>query len=115
MATTIPWQCPCGNVIQLAKWQIEGTRPRKVCGTMCPARACFYGGVSAGGRVVQRQRIQRVMFTYGCTESEARYFMKGCRRGSQATAYRLRKARLRNLARSGGPRVGSAEWEARSK
>lgn len=106
-----PWHCPCGNIVLLEK---EYLKRRKVCSRLCPARACLSGNSGEGGRACQKARIARVMFAYGCTEESALWFIRGWRRGAQAHSYRLRRARLRKVGKSSGPRVGSSQWEARA-
>lgn len=108
MSKSVMWECPCGNVVPLAPCRVPG---RKVCSRHCPARADMLFG-QAGGKAVQAARLKRVMFTYGCSEENARWFIKGSRRCAQSLSKKFSRARSRrHKVKSSGPRIGSAAWE----
>lgn len=96
MTARVLWRCPCGAVLRLQPCR---AKKRKVCGLACPMKERI------GGRVAAANRLKRVMFQFGFTESEARAFCKGWRAGWRACEVSVRRKAEK---RSSG--VGSSQW-----
>ena len=96
MTARVLWRCPCGAVLRLQPCR---AKKRKVCGLACPMKERI------GGRVAAANRLKRVMFQFGCTEQEARFFCKGWRAGWKSGEMAMRRRAAR---RPSG--VGSSDW-----
>ena len=98
-ASRVAFTCPvCQTVIAMRPSE---AKRRKLCSRSCRNVARFHS------KQQQINRLKRVMFVHGFTESEARAYLRGWKdgRGAAMQAY-LHQRRLT------GRKVGSREWES---